>query len=112
MVVLVLINAPRCTTLPLTSNMRGDEARALCPALQLVQVPTAHGKADLTIYRSEGAKVLECISKFGVTERASVDEMYLDCTEEATRRLQENCGQPPMPQRLEQIHIAALVCWG
>lgn len=32
-------------------NMRGDQARSLCPDLQLVQVPTHLGKADLTIYR-------------------------------------------------------------
>ena len=37
--------------------MRGDEARKVCPELQLVQVPTAHGKADLTLYRSSGKKV-------------------------------------------------------
>lgn len=38
-------------------NMRGDEARRLCPQLVLVQVPTAHGKADLTLYRSAGKQV-------------------------------------------------------
>ncbi len=38
-------------------NMRGDDARAACPELQIVQVPTAHGKADLTFYRSTGKKV-------------------------------------------------------
>ena len=37
--------------------MRGDEARKHCPEVQLVQVPTAHGKADLTHYRSAGKQV-------------------------------------------------------
>lgn len=37
-------------------NMRGDEARRACPDIQLVQVPTAHGKADLTLYRGEGER--------------------------------------------------------
>ena len=37
--------------------MRGDEARKVCPEMQLVQVPTSHGKADLTIYRNSGLKV-------------------------------------------------------
>ena len=37
-------------------NMRGDEARRVCPELELVQVPTAHGKADLQIYRDAGAE--------------------------------------------------------
>lgn len=93
----------------LTSNMRGDEARRLCPALQLVQVPTAHGKADLTLYRAEGAKVLAIMARYGVTERASIDEMYIDCTTEAVRRLQANGGAPTVPAALHQIHIAALV---
>ena len=38
-------------------NMRGDEARKLCPELQIVQVPTANGKADLTAYRAAGKEV-------------------------------------------------------
>ena len=37
--------------------MRGDEARRLCPGIKLVQVPTAHGKADLTLYRDWSVKV-------------------------------------------------------
>jgi DNA polymerase eta len=37
--------------------MRGDEARKLCPDLQIVQVPTANGKADLTAYRAAGKEV-------------------------------------------------------
>lgn len=40
-------------------NLRGDEARKLCPNLQIVQVPTAHGKADLTAYRAAGKEVFE-----------------------------------------------------
>jgi len=36
--------------------MRGDEARLVCPEIQLVQVPTAHGKADLTHYRFSGSQ--------------------------------------------------------
>ena len=37
--------------------MRGDQARKVCPEVQLVQVPTAHGKADLTLYRDAGKLV-------------------------------------------------------
>lgn len=37
--------------------MRGDDARKLCPDITLVQVPTAHGKADLTLYREWSVKV-------------------------------------------------------
>jgi DNA polymerase eta len=43
--------------------MRGGEAKALCPNLQLVQVPTSHGKADLTLYRNHGQAVLEILAE-------------------------------------------------
>lgn len=46
----------------LRRGMRGDEARKLCAKdgveLQLVQVPTSHGKADLTLYRQNSKQVL------------------------------------------------------
>lgn len=44
-------------------NMRGGEARQLCPNIQLVQVPTSNGKADLTSYRRNGAAVLAILSE-------------------------------------------------
>ena len=37
--------------------MRGAEAKTTCPGLVLVQVPTSHGKADLTIYRDASAGI-------------------------------------------------------
>lgn len=37
--------------------MRGDEAKQVCPQIQLVQVPVARGKADLNIYRNAGSEV-------------------------------------------------------
>lgn len=39
----------------------------------LRQVPTAHGKADLTLYRGEGKKVLQVLSRLGIAERASIE---------------------------------------
>jgi DNA polymerase eta len=44
-------------------QMRGSEARALCPSLQLVQVPTSNGKADLTLYRRHGEQVLAILAE-------------------------------------------------
>ena len=67
--------------------MRGREARRTCPQIQLVQVPTAHGKADLGVYRAAGAEVVSILCTGGTTERASVDEAYVDVTAEAARRL-------------------------
>lgn len=37
--------------------MRGDEAKQVCPQIQLVQVPVARGKADLNVYRNAGSEV-------------------------------------------------------
>lgn len=38
-------------------SMRGDEAKNVCPQIQLVRVPVARGKADLSIYRNAGSEV-------------------------------------------------------
>lgn len=46
----------------------------------LLQVPVAHGKADIGIYREAGAQVITVLSSGAVCERASVDEAYLDVT--------------------------------
>ena len=77
-------------------GMRGDEARKICPELQLVTVPTAHGKADLTLYREQGAKVVDILCSGGPVERASVDEAYVDVTAQAQRLLSTaaNGGDP------------------
>jgi len=74
-----------------TRFFRGKEAVAKCPEIVLVQVPTAHGKSDMGIYRQYGAKVLKIISETcgegAMTEKASVDEVYIDITVPARRAL-------------------------
>ena len=88
-------------------NHRGNEARALCPDLQLVQVPTKHGKADLTLYRNAGKQVLKTLGEGNAVkvERASIDECYLDLTEEANKRLATSGGMPSLPVRSHQVHL-------
>eukprot|EP00891_Asterochloris_glomerata_P001049 jgi/Astpho2/1049/gw1.00017.35.1_t len=93
-------------------NMRGDAARRACPDMILVQVPTAHGKADLTIYREAGKQVLDILGTVAICERASIDECYLDLTEEAHRRLAAAGGSPLLPVNPEQVHVARLVSCG
>ncbi|XP_024529726.1 DNA polymerase eta isoform X2 [Selaginella moellendorffii] len=66
-------------------SMRGDAAKAVCPDLNLVQVPVLHEKADLSIYRDAGSEVVAVLSRVGKCERASIDEVYLDVTEAAER---------------------------
>ncbi|KAK9866888.1 hypothetical protein WJX84_001766 [Apatococcus fuscideae] len=86
-------------------NMRGDEARKHCPEMQLVQVPTSHGKADLTIYRNSGLKVVNILSRTSICERASIDECYIDITAEAQRRLAACAGQALLPVSPHQVHV-------
>jgi DNA polymerase eta len=73
---------------------RGREALAACPEIVLVQVPTAHGKSDMSIYRTYGARTLKIIREVcgaGVlVEKASVDEMFLDLTLPAKALLSES----------------------
>jgi DNA polymerase eta len=52
-----------------------------------VQVPVAHGKADIQIYRDAGAAVISVLSSGAICERASVDEAYLDVTAGAQQLL-------------------------
>ncbi|CAL5373964.1 unnamed protein product [Camellia sinensis] len=84
-------------------SMRGDEAKQVCPQIQLVQVPVAHGKADLSIYRNAGSEVVSILARNGRCERASIDEVYLDLTDAAEAMLAET-----PPESLEKIDEEAL----
>lgn len=68
--------------------MRGDEAKERCPEIQLVKVPNIREKADLGKYREAGKEVANVLQRFTpLLGRASVDEAYLDITEEVNKRL-------------------------
>ncbi|KAL0542559.1 hypothetical protein IC582_017627 [Cucumis melo] len=84
-------------------SMRGDEAKKVCPQIQLIQVPVAHGKADLKTYRDAGSEVVRVLSKKGRCERASIDEVYLDLTDAAEAMLVET-----PPESMEAIDVEAL----
>ncbi|KAL3875127.1 hypothetical protein ACJMK2_038059 [Sinanodonta woodiana] len=89
-----------------TRNMRGDDAKAKCPSIQLVRVPEVRGKADLTKYREAGAKVIEVLSKFsGCVERASIDEAYIDLTAEVEERLRSLKSGGITPDKLPNTYI-------
>ncbi|XP_021901562.1 GTP-binding protein ERG-like [Carica papaya] len=70
-------------------SMRGDEAKEVCPQVNLVQVPVARGKADLNIYRNAGSEVVSILARKGRCERASIDEVYLDLTDASETMLAE-----------------------
>ncbi|KAK2991049.1 hypothetical protein RJ640_019370, partial [Escallonia rubra] len=83
-------------------SMRGDEAKQVCPQIQLVQVPVARGKADLSIYRDAGSEVVSILARKGRCERASIDEVYLDLTDAAQTMLAEN---PPESLELNNEEV-------
>lgn len=80
-----------------TRHMRGREAAAACPDLVIMQVPTAHGKSDMSLYRDYGKRILNIVAEVcgpgTLTEKASVDEMYLDITA-PVRRVLTDAGAP------------------
>ncbi|KAJ0017177.1 hypothetical protein Pint_11990 [Pistacia integerrima] len=67
-------------------SMRGVEAEEVCPQIELVQVPVAHGEADLITYRNA---LWSFLSRKGRCERASIDKVYLDLTDAAEAMLPE-----------------------
>ncbi|XP_047330613.1 DNA polymerase eta isoform X2 [Impatiens glandulifera] len=84
-------------------SMRGDDAKRVCPEIQMVQVPVNRGKADLTIYRNAGSEAVSILATKGRCERASIDEVYLDLTEAAEAMLAET-----PPDSLDTIDEEAL----
>ena len=58
-------------------------AVATCPQLHIFRVPEKRGKADITRYREVGVKVIQVLFRYcRLVERASVDEAFLDLSEE------------------------------
>ncbi|XP_046965070.1 DNA polymerase eta isoform X2 [Vanessa cardui] len=70
-------------------HMRGDDAKAKCPDIQLPSVPCKKGKANISKYRDAGIEVAKVLQRFTtLLERASIDEAYLDITIPVQKRLQ------------------------
>ncbi|XP_070578564.1 DNA polymerase eta-like [Ptychodera flava] len=89
-----------------TRNMRGDEAKEKCPDIALVRVPENRGKADLTRYRNACVEVIEVLCKFSKSvERASVDEAYIDLSDEVHKRIERLENQQISIDMLPNTHI-------
>ena len=61
-------------------------------------------------HRSGAPQVVDILSRIGVVERASIDECYLDLTEESHSRLAACNGQPGLPANADRVHICGQVC--
>ena len=67
-----------------TRMMNTGAARKQCPELITVMVPTAHGKANMAVYKEAGQAVCEVLSDFAEkVEKRSVDEVAIDITKAA-----------------------------
>ncbi|KAM4607652.1 DNA polymerase eta [Polymixia lowei] len=88
-----------------TRNMWADDAKKLCPDLQVARVRESHGKADLTHYREASVEVIEVMSRFAVIERASIDEAYMDLTAAVQQRLKNMTDTQIEPHLLRMTYI-------
>ncbi|XP_070772216.1 DNA polymerase eta [Enoplosus armatus] len=88
-----------------TRNMWVDDAKKLCPDLQVARVRESHGKADLTYYREASVEVIEVMSRFAVIERASIDEAYMDLTAAIQQRLKNITDKQIDPHLLKTTYI-------
>uniref|UniRef100_A0A3Q2YJ79 DNA polymerase eta-like n=1 Tax=Hippocampus comes TaxID=109280 RepID=A0A3Q2YJ79_HIPCM len=88
-----------------TKNMWVDDAKKLCPDLQVARVRESHGKADLTPYREASVEVIQVMSRFAVVERASIDEAYMDLTVAVQQRLKDMTDKQIKPHLLKTTCI-------
>eukprot|EP01031_Cornospumella_fuschlensis_P027876 gene27876-33661_t len=93
--------------------MRGQDAKKVCPDMILVQVPTSNGKADLTIYRQASAKIMKVLGRrypnTVVIERASIDEVYLDVSQQARMLLEGSSSTFVRDAAMDAKEIPCLV---
>ncbi|KAI5611595.1 glutathione S-transferase, alpha tandem duplicate 1 [Silurus asotus] len=88
-----------------TRNMWANDAKKLCPDLQVARVRESHGKADLTCYREASVEVIEVMSRFAVIERASIDEAYMDLTSSVQKRVKDLQVSQIDPELLKNTYI-------
>ncbi|XP_036429593.1 DNA polymerase eta-like [Colossoma macropomum] len=85
--------------------VRVDDAKKVCPDLQVARVRESHGKADLTHYREASVEVIEVMSRFAVIERASIDEAYMDLTASVQKRLKDLTTERIEPHLLKTSYV-------
>jgi DNA polymerase eta len=70
--------------------MKGELAKSICPEFHTFYVKQTRGKADLTKYRDASFKIFDIITRHCPnTEKASIDEAYLDLTDLVDARLKQ-----------------------
>ncbi|KNC71012.1 hypothetical protein SARC_16459, partial [Sphaeroforma arctica JP610] len=57
----------------LARGSRGDDAKKLCPELNLFAVPEEHGKANLTIFRNKSTEVCLIMANLTIFRNKSTE---------------------------------------
>eukprot|EP00054_Salpingoeca_dolichothecata_P011009 m.61188 g.61188 ORF g.61188 m.61188 type:complete len:650 (+) comp19253_c0_seq2:53-2002(+) len=86
-------------------GMKGDIAKKLCPDISLVKVPVINNKSNMQKYRLAGEEVMSTMAQLSTAcEKASVDEAYVDVTNEAHKRL-KTCTDDELREALASSFI-------
>ena len=84
-------------------GMPKKEILKINPEIELVVMPNNRKKADLSMFRSASCEVMAILSKHAtVFERASIDEAYIDITDNVKRMI----GLPISKEKLSRTYIA------
>ena len=87
--------------------IKGNEAKKLCPEINLARVPEKRGKADLGNYRKASCDVMTVLSRFSkIIEKASVDEAFLDITTTVRERIRDLEFSKVSVSSLPKTHVA------
>ncbi len=90
--------------------VKGNEAKKLCPEINLVRVPEKRGKANLENYRRASMDVMTVLSRFSsIIERASIDEAFLDITAMVEKRIDGLGFNEVNPNSLPSTHVAGFI---
>ncbi|EKX48195.1 DNA polymerase eta, replication coupled repair, partial [Guillardia theta CCMP2712] len=77
---LIAVNYP-ARARGITRHMRVEEAKKICPDLHLVHKrDDLPRKVSLERYRNASMEVFEVLQQYGIVEKASIDEAYIDVT--------------------------------
>lgn len=87
--------------LGVTKLMGVAEARKRCPGIVLVS------GEDLTPYRTASKQIMAVLQRYGAAEKLGLDEIFVDVTAEAKRRLAALSPSAPLPPWHGHVHSSA-----
>jgi DNA polymerase eta len=82
------------------------DGRVLTDATNSRQLRNA-GKVTLELYREESFKILHILERFGVCQRASIDEAYIDLTPSVDAIYRQWLKTPPLPPSASSLSTSS-----